>query len=79
MSSTMSEDNKNDENTKSIPVLRRKHVKTVEVPVLKLDKGLNNDELEYRTDIRKAVTSALIKAIPSIIEDVLKQLENKDK
>ncbi len=63
--------------TKSIPVLKRKHVRTVEVPVLKLDKDITLDSPNFRTAVTKAVTDSLNNAIPSIVEQVLKELESK--
>ena len=67
--------------TKNIPVLKRKHIPTVEVPVLKLDDNdlvnLTSDSPEFRAAVSKAVTESISKAIPSIIEEVLKELQTK--
>ena len=70
-------DSKKRSKSKNIPVLKRKHVRTQEVPILESDKksSLNSDD--FRTAVTKAVTEAVTKSIPSIVEDVLQELEDK--
>jgi len=74
----------NNDNTKSIPVLKRKHVRTVEVPVLNIDKlkvdsKITPDSPDFRIAITKAVVDSINKAIPSIVSDVIKALEENAK
>ena len=72
--------NESDRNTsKTIPVLKRKHVRTMEVPVLILDKDINLESPDFRTAVSKAVTESINKAIPSIVEQVLKELKSQTK
>lgn len=70
-------DSKQRDNTKTIPVLKRKHVRTQEVPILKLDKNSSLNSDDFRTAVTKAVTDAVTKSIPNIVDDVLQELKNK--
>ena len=74
----MSKSKKKD-NTKSIPVLKRKHVRTMEVPILKLDKDISLDSPDLRTAVTKAVSESINKAIPTIVEQVLEEIESQVK
>ena len=70
-------DSKKRNKSKNIPVLKRKHVRTQEISILKSDKNSTLISDDFRTAVTKAVTEAVTKSIPSIVEDVLQELENK--
>ncbi len=65
--------------SKNIPVLKRKHVRSSESTVQKSNTNITTDSPDFYLAVSKAVTESINKAIPSIVEQVIKELESNTK
>ena len=62
-------------NSKKIPVLKRKPVRISEPTELKVDQNTFINSPEFQSALTESVRESLNKAIPSILEEVIKDLK----
>ena len=61
--------------SKTIPVLKRKPVRAPKVPEHQFDQNTFINSAEFQSVLSESIRESLNKAIPSIVEEVIKDLE----